>query len=778
MIRSPYAHYEHRPVVGGEVDWSGYWLTSKRFAHLPYSPRHEYTRRPEYATETKNIHTLFRKNFETKKGTFIARALLYITGDDIYKAYINSSFIGEGPAQSFPYAYNYNCFDVTSLIIAEGMNALGVHVYYQGMYNISLVSADNLHGMIAELHIEYGDGSKEKIVSDSTWRCKESEARSAQFIFGYQTQFSENIDMNKWESDWYSLSCDLSLWDKVHIPGTPYPGHYSFIPQLTPPVRHEMLRPVKTKKVEGGYLFDFGKEYTGTLLLSLKGEKGSTAEVRCGEELDDEGRVRFSLRAGCRYQEFITLSGESDLVDFYEYKGFRYAEVITSAEFDPESIILVSRHYPFPERPASFSSSDKLLNDIWDICAHGVKVGTHDTYLDCPTREKGGFLGDAIITGITHLALTGDIRILKKLIYDCANSARFFRGVICHVPTYVLSVLADYSFLVPIFLEEYYNYTADASFVKEMLPMLFGIIDHYSVFENEKHLLENIRQPLSPASAILVDWPVELRDGYEFDKADAGVCTEANVFYYGCLKKTSQLCGIAGDKDNERLYREKYETLGRAIISETYDEKAGLFKDTPDTDHFSLHGNALQLYYGLTPPKGYGPIVELIRERRLNCGVYFAYFIIKGLYNIGENDLAYDLITGKDIHSWYHMLQSGATTCMEAWGPEQKWNTSWCHPWSSSPIHFIAAEIMGIKPSSPGWLSVRCSPKIPDGIDRMELEMPVATGRISASFLRPDTSAVYTLTVPEGVNVIFDRDPDSSIEFVRSEAPRDRDEYV
>ena len=31
------------------------------------------------------------------------------------------------------------------------------------------------------------------------------------------------------------------------------------------------------------------------------------------------------------------------------------------------------------------------------------------------------------------------------------------------------------------------------------------------------------------------------------------------------------------------------------------------------------------------------------------------------------------------------MLDEGATTCYEAWGKEQKWNTSLFHPWASAP---------------------------------------------------------------------------------------------
>ena len=99
----------------------------------------------------------------------------------------------------------------------------------------------------------------------------------------------------------------------------------------------------------------------------------------------------------------------------------------------------------------------------------------------------------------------------------------------------------------------------------------------------------------------------------------------------------------------------------------------------------------------------------------MKCGVYFAFFMLKGLFNYGETDFAWELMTCNDIHSWQTMLNDGATTCMEAWGVEQKWNTSLCHPWASAPVYMAAAEIFGLKPASPGWNKLSFAPKIPAG---------------------------------------------------------------
>jgi hypothetical protein len=53
-------------------------------------------------------------------------------------------------------------------------------------------------------------------------------------------------------------------------------------------------------------------------------------------------------------------------------------------------------------------------------------------------------------------------------------------------------------------------------------------------------------------------------------------------------------------------------------------------------------------------------------------------------------DLAMELILNKSEHSWYQMISEGATACFEAWGKEQKPNTSLCHPWASTPIIILS----------------------------------------------------------------------------------------
>ena len=86
-------------------------------------------------------------------------------------------------------------------------------------------------------------------------------------------------------------------------------------------------------------------------------------------------------------------------------------------------------------------------------------------------------------------------------------------------------------------------------------------------------------------------------------------------------------------------------------------------------------------------------IRDFIMNKGLCCGVQFSYFVLKGLGRIGAYEEELSLLVNESEHSWVNMLREGATTCFEAWGKEQKWNTSLCHPWASAPIIILVEDL-------------------------------------------------------------------------------------
>ena len=738
------------PEEAMQVHWRARWLQSRELYGKPFHHTMEYRRSIDSATQIRNIHTMYRKHAILLNGN-VRCARLYVTADDVYKLYFDEEFIDMGPAQSALFDYHYHALDVTAYVIGKQELMIAAHVYYQGLLNLAYLSADYLEGFLFQLEITYEDGSMQRIISDASWKCWQCKAWSGTRTLGYTTQFTEDVDMRKYPHGWKGKWFDDSEWEPALVGAAPYPMFYTMTPRRTPPLHYVVRKPKKVTKTEDGrLLFDFGQEYTAFTVLKMQGERGQIVAVRHAEEMEDETHIRYQMRCNCEYQEFVTLSGELDTIEFYDYKGFRYLEIVgwENAVEDCQVWILNS-YYPIGDG-CRFTSSDKLLNQIWEICRNGVQQGTQDTYLDCPTREKGGFLGDAYITAFSHLYLSNDPRILKKMLLDFANKLRLYPGMTANAPNYIVGDLADYSLLWPEILLKYYQWTADRTFVEEMLFAVDTLAEYFAGYEDANGLVCAIHNRLCPESeSILVDWPPNVRYDYHFEEAKQGVCTLINLLYYGFCKHGAQLYQIAGDEERAKAMLEKTEALEEACIRYLYCKDKGLFVDVLGETSTALHANPPAMLFGRQLPNGYGAIRELIRKNGLRCGVYYAYFMIQGLYNAGYADLAYELITSHDQNSWFSMLEAGATTCMEVWHPDLKWNTSWCHPWSSSPIIWIVEQVMGIASGGPGWSSIRIQPQVPTTLSQASLTLSTPAGELEASFVQTGQNVSFRVTLTQ-----------------------------
>jgi hypothetical protein len=65
---------------------------------------------------------------------------------------------------------------------------------------------------------------------------------------------------------------------------------------------------------------------------------------------------------------------------------------------------------------------------------------------------------------------------------------------------------------------------------------------------------------------------------------------------------------------------------------------------------------------------------------------------LAALKTCGEYELCRELAT--DGGAWLNMIKEGATLTYEAWGKDQKWNTSLCHPWATAPLIIFADTVI------------------------------------------------------------------------------------
>lgn len=689
-----------------------------------------------------NLHFYLRKKFNLPDRK-LKQALCFVTGDDHYKLFLDGEFVGQGPAPAYHFDYYYNFFDLTDQLKTSSDHVLAVQGYYHGMKNWGWVSGDGRLGLLLELHLFFDDGTHQVVISDESWRGHVATEYAGKRLTAYDTQFLEDWQGNASWRDWLLPDFDDSDWSMAEIVTD---LDYIFTPQPTPVLAVYPQQPFLQKKISDSvYWFDFGREVVGCTQFRLTGPAGLSVEVRHGEELTEDGRVRFEMRASTTYQETITKTGAEDLLfEFADYKAFRYVEIIfpEDATGSVADVAVRVRHYPMPSQTAEFSTSDSTLQAVWDLCHYTVKMGIQEGYLDCPTREKGQYLGDAYVTALAQVWATGDLSLLKKTLQIFAHSTRLKSHMLAVAPAGKLHEFADYSLLWPGLLWEYYRHSGDRKFLAKMFPVLKNLIEVFEQWENPNGLLNHV------TVQNLVDWPPNVRDDYDYERAASGVNTVLNALWYYSLD-CARL--IAAELQEPAEFAQKQENLRQVFNTQLFDREASLFVDALGSSHHSLHASATPLFADMVPDSALQPILGFIQQKGLNCGVYFANFVLKGLFRNGAAETGFNLLTSKGLHSWYNMLQKGATTTFEAWDPDLKWNTSFCHPWACCPITIISEELFGMTPAAPGWKKVRIFPRIPLRLQDARLKIPTWRGEIECAFKQKTGKVDFRVTIPGGM---------------------------
>lgn len=165
-------------------------------------------------------------------------------------------------------------------------------------------------------------------------------------------------------------------------------------------------------------------------------------------------------------------------------------------------------------------------------------------------------------------------------------------------------------------------------------------------------------------------------------------------------------------------------TFVNAYINAFYDSRTGLFCDSTVSAHSALHSNIYPLFFGLCPEESEGRIADFLVEKGLSCGVMTGYFYLKALAAAGRYEDEYRMLVNDSEHGWVNMLREGATACWEAWGKDQKWNTSLCHPWASGPIAVLIEDIAGIRPDPEVERGFRFEPHVPGELGSFRLTFP------------------------------------------------------
>ncbi len=663
---------------------------------------------------------IFRKDF--KAIAAVKSAKLYATALGVYEVFLNGARVGNllpdgttrydemkpGWTDYFKEVF-YQSYDVTSLI-REGDNAIGAHLgtgWWGGAIAKGIYGTPSL-GFMAKLVIEYTDGTKETVITDTSW----SVSTTGPVLRG-DIYDGETYDARR-ESGWAAPGFDELGWYKTDL-NTEFKGKISAMTGPPVQIREELQRMPQTITVYEGSqntgtaygmikvvdthsgagklmlkkgqsaVYDMGQNMAGWVKFTATGVSGTTLKFRFGEMLNDKGDTGrgddgpggsvyvYNLRTAKATLNYI-LKGDPE-GEIYQpsttFFGFRYCEVTASEDVEISGLTgeVVGSVI---EEGSSFATSHADVNQLYSNVMWSQRGNFLSVPTDCPQRdERLGWTGDtqifsraaiynADVKAFYHKWM-GDLRnsqradgaypdIAPYCWFNFGNAAWGDAGVI--VPWTVYLMYGDRSIL-----EE--NYTSMTRYMSFLAAQSGGGYQY------------------NGAGTSFGDW-------IAYEDTDARF---VSVCYYAYVAQLMEKIARAMSTGTDTYASDatKYATLYTNIKKEfntRYMNTDGSLKVSTQTSYLL----ALKMDLFLDEAKRTKAITTL-RSKLTNNGYKLSTgFVGTGILNqtlsmYGQDDMAYNLLLQRNNPSWLYSIDQGATTIWERWDSYTKEKGFNDHPW-------------------------------------------------------------------------------------------------
>lgn len=727
-------------------EWQAKWISDGKLA--PTTEADFYADSPA---------PLLRKEFGLSKE--VARARLLVSGLGYYEASLNGEKVGDhvlDPGWTrVEDRVLYSVFDVTKQLV-KGQNCLGV-MLGDGWYNplpLRLFGRFNLREsltigrprVIAQLNVDFKDGSSQVVTTDESWRVGEGP------ILRNNVYLGEVYDARREQAGWNKADFDDANWRAASPAADPI-GR--LVSQSQPPIRvTSTWTAVKVSNPKPGvYVYDMGVNFAGWVRLKTEIDAGTRVTLRYGELLYKDGMLNpmTSVAGQIKYKRketgesvggpgapevavqadtFIAKGGKETYTPKFTFHGFRYVEITGLPSALPLSAVTAMRLNSDVEGVGEFQCSNSMLNEVQAMCRRTFLSNIFSVQSDCPHREKLGYGGDIVATSEALMANYDMSRFYAKAVRDWSDSAQPDGMFTDTAPSMGIQYCGLVWAMAPVLLaDQLYQYYGDRE-IGEM---------EYSAAKKWMDLVE-ARYP----SGIVTDG---LSDHEGLTDTPPGPFVTPH--YYQTASLMAKTAARIGKAEDRRHFLALAKKIQRAFLEQFFDATTGKVGTGTQTSQ------AIGLYTGIIPESDRERVIAyLINEihkakDHLTTGILGTKYMFQVLSDAGHTELAYKIATQPDFPGWGWMLKNGASTLWEHW--EFSDNTfSHNHPMFGSVSQWMMNWLGGIQPApdAVGFDKIVIRPQVPEGVDWVKSSYRSVRGKIVSNWRRVGESIRFEIVIP------------------------------
>ncbi|MBI1334402.1 MAG: Bacterial alpha-L-rhamnosidase [Armatimonadetes bacterium] len=685
----------------------------------------------------------FRRSFDVSKS--VKRAVLYCSAFGIADFHLNGSKIGNEyfmPGWTdYEKRVYYHSYDVTKSL-HKGENALGA-ILGEGWYAgyVGFGGQREHYGkhtrLIAQLEIEYSDGSHDTVTTGPDWRASVGPIQYSDFLMG------ESYDARFEQDGWDSAKFDASSWNPV-VTGATSKGALEAFPG--DPVRsYQMVKPISVSEpTKGVYVFNLGQNMAGFVRLKVQGYRGQRITIRHAERLNPDNTIyTTNLRTALATETYVCKGTGVEIFEpHFTFHGFQYVEV-TGLEKKP-GLDLVEGMAISSDTPHAghLETSDSMLNKLVSNAYWTQRMNFIDIPTDCPQRdERLGWTGDAQAFIRTATYVTDVQPFFTKWLVDLDDGQRADGQYPMVAPVKVAGddggpAWADAGVICPWTIWQVYG---DKQLLAKHYPNMKRFIDFC-----EKRSTPDLMPPAQ--FHCFGDW------------VSINAHTPNEVIFLAYFAYSTQLVAESaralGQMDDAKRFEDLHAKLVKNF-NDHYIDVDGTVKGDTQCSY------VLALSFDLVKPESRDKVVakfvESIEKRNwlLSTGFVGTRDIMNALTKIGRNDIALRLLHNTDFPSWGFSIKNGATSIWERWdgwtpdkGFQDPGMNSFAHYAFGAVVGWMYRELGGIEYSSPGFDTIRLQPLFDPKLDWVKASYDSVHGPIMVNWKRSGGGYAVDVQVP------------------------------
>lgn len=473
----------------------------------------------------------------------------------------------------------------------------------------------------------------------------------------------------------------------------------------------------------GSIRFDFGVESAAWLEFDsadLSGEVEMSISEYNEPAVENTGPAhRFKTYQPRRYGNTYRLELNSQL-----YEGVRFGWIHVCAFEQPWHITGVRAVCQV--KPTNyvgcFSCSDPMLTRTWYTGAYSVKANFYKDYFGALLMDRGdriSWTGDAHPAQAAALVSFGNWDFIRN---NLERSATTNNGIESYSLYWILSLV------------EYYQHTADRKTFEKY-------VDH------ARMLLDRGASIYSDPPISFYGWDERLGAGFE----EPDRLETKNAYRMLFIRASMEFASALTDIDRHDLSK-TYQDIAFHKMEELRSIERWYAS-------FGVHALSDAVNTGLVTENEKSAIFAQEfsdRLNRLSFSSFNQYFILQAMAWMNGYDEA--LVSVRDI--WGGQISYGGTMFFETYTPS--WNeclegneavpncqagyTSLGHAWGAGVTAWLSREVLGIKPTGPGFSSVEIIPHLGRSLTWVSGSIPTPHGPVDFSF--DQNSGRGTATIP------------------------------